>query len=107
MKANVWLWIGISLCFEILGDVFLKRQRLILAMGAYNVMLMLWFLAVRIGDNSIALPGTIWLLGGHISLVLIGCFFGEHLIFRQWLGVVLAFVALLMISLGNFVSEIR
>jgi hypothetical protein len=94
-------WLGVSLTFEALGDIATKRAYWVAALFAYNLMLGAWFLAVR-NVGVITWPGTVWLTGGQLALVAVGCgMFGEVLSFAQMIGCGFALVALILLSSGG------
>ncbi len=96
-----------SLLFEVGGDVFVKLSSnvnsgkiifTILTFISYNVMLLFWFLAIRI-DKNITVPGTVWLMAGEALLIILGVFFfKEAITVKQYVGIFLALIALFLLS---------
>jgi multidrug transporter EmrE-like cation transporter len=107
MKVKVWFFIGMSLLFEIGGDIFVKLSSnsnskkfilTLLTFASYNVMLLFWLLAVRI-DKNITVPGTVWLMAGEVLLVILGVFFfKEAITVKQYIGIFFALIALFLLS---------
>ena len=107
MKKIVWLFIFLSLMFEVSGDVFVKLSSnlyhnktifTILTFICYNIMLLFWLLAIRI-DKNITIPGTVWLMGGEVLLLILGVFiFKENISIWQYMGIALSLIALFLLS---------
>lgn len=107
MKKTVWLFISLSLLFEIGGDIFIKLSSnlnskkfilTLLTFASYNIMLLFWLLAVRI-DKNITVPGTVWLMAGEVLLVILGVFFFKEVItVKQYIGIFFALIALFLLS---------
>lgn len=100
----MYLWIAISIAFEVIGDVLVKKASLaggfwwLASFAAYSAMLLAWFVAIR-QAGVLTIPGLIWLLSGQVALVAVGVgMFGEVLSLRQIGGSALAFVALIMLG---------
>ena len=103
----VGLFILLSLLFEVSGDVFVKLSSnsssykttlTLLTFVRYNVMLLFWFEAIKI-DKNITVPGTIWLMGGEVLLVMLGVFFfKETITTQQFIDIFLALIALFLLS---------
>ena len=107
MKKLVWIFIIFSLLFEVGGDIFVKLSSnilhnkilfTILTFISYNIMLLFWLLAIRI-DKNITIPGTVWLMGGEIFLLVLGVFiFKENISIYQYVGIGLSLIALFLLS---------
>jgi multidrug transporter EmrE-like cation transporter len=107
MKQKVWFFIVLSLLFEVGGDIFVKLSSnvqsykvtlTLLTFACYNVMLFFWFQAIKV-DKNITIPGTIWLMGGEVLLVILGVFlFKETITIKQFTGIFLALIALFLLS---------
>lgn len=106
MKTKGWIWIAVSVAFEVAGDAFVKYLaasgtiRLWLAtLFSYNLMLIAWMLAIRQFQN-ITIPGMIWLLCGQVAVVVLGVgVFHEALSISQALGVGLSIIAVILLCL--------
>ena len=107
MKKPVWIFIFLSLLFEVGGDIFVKlssnleKHKLlttILTFVCYNIMLLFWLLAIRI-DKNITIPGTVWLMGGELLLLILGVFiFKETISVYQYIGIGLSLVVLFLLT---------
>jgi len=107
MKKLVWIYLLFSLLFEVAGDIFVKfssnllNNKLffsIMTFVCYNIMLLFWFLAVKI-DKNITITGTIWLMGGELLLVILGAFFfKEAITMKQYVGIAFSMIALFLMS---------
>lgn len=100
-------WVAISIFFEGFGDYFAKKwsitsysmNNFVLAVVTYNLMIVTWLFAVK-NSKEISIIGTVWLLLGHGCLILVGAvIFKETLTTAQWIGICLAAVALILMTL--------
>lgn len=106
MTPTVAIWLAVSILFEVLGDIAVKKASLgsgilwwIGALVAYNLMLFAWFLAIAYA-KEITVPGTIWLLAGQVALVAVGWgLFSEKLSGWQLVGTAFAGISLVLLSL--------
>jgi multidrug transporter EmrE-like cation transporter len=104
MRFCIWVWLAISILFEVGGDYFVKYASNTLGANSkylwaitllfYNLMLIAWMIAIH-GSKQITIPGTVWLVCGQLALVVLGiCFFGEQVTAAQKIGVGLSILAL-------------
>lgn len=106
MNIKIITWLAISILFEIVGDVGVKRASLTgsllwwsFTLIAYNLMLVSWFIAIN-EAKVITIPGTIWLLCGQLALVAVGYFiFKEHVSKYQLVGILFASLSLVFLSI--------
>jgi len=108
MTPWVWMWLIISIGFEVAGDYFVKtasntpgfnaRWLWVGTLFFYNLMLLAWMVAIQ-NAKQITIPGMLWLVGGQLTLVLLGIgFFGEHATLSQKLGVGLSVLSVALLS---------
>ena len=87
-----------------MGDIACKKASLStsiqtwgLSLLAYNLMLFAWFMAIR-NTKAITITGTVWLLAGQITLVIVGHCMGESLTIYQKAGIGLSLVSAFLLS---------
>lgn len=95
----------VSIICECFADYFVKRWTLggsgyfWFSLLMYNAMLLAW-MAIVFETKEISLVGTVWLLLCHIGLIVIGAgIFHEPINLRQCIGITLAMISLILISI--------
>ena len=94
----------IALVFYAVGEYYAKIYAntgkinvVILAMIAYMACVALWFPALK-GNNKLVLMGTIWTVGYALIGLVIGTFlFQEHCTIKQYVGIGLGILSILLI----------
>ena len=102
------IWLIISVVFFGLGEYFSKYWamhpdfwRAFWAFLAYILGTFTW-LPILLHKNHLSTMGTAWLALGVVATVSIGLFvFHERISFLQWLGIVLALIALGLLGVTN------
>ena len=92
-----WIFLLISLFFEVIGDIAVKQHWMVVSLISYNLMLLAWFKVVEAAGQKIAMPGLIWLLGCQVTVLLVGLWFGETLTTNQKIGAALSFVVIYLV----------
>jgi multidrug transporter EmrE-like cation transporter len=99
------IWVFMGICFLTYGDYLSKLWAykptiwlFLFTILVYSFSACFWFPAIY-QKNQIATMGTIWQLMGVIGAMLVGLLiFHEHLVWYQWLGLVLAIVSMLLLG---------
>jgi drug/metabolite transporter (DMT)-like permease len=99
-------WLFLSALFFALGEYLSKLwgenpslRLTAMVVGVYALGTLSWLPAL-LHRNELAIMGTAWLLLATVATVVIGFFvFGETLTILQWLGIGLALIALVLLSL--------
>lgn len=99
------VWLLISAMFFAVGEYFSKiwginpsLKLAIFVAFVYSIGSLLWLPAL-LHKNQLIIMGTIWTVLATLSTILIGAIiFHEKLTFLQWGGVILSFIALLLIG---------
>lgn len=100
------IFLFLSIGFECIADYFIKKWSLTLnsryflsSLLMYNLMLLSWT-AIVFKTKEISLVGTIWLLLCHLGLIFVGIgIFQEPITMKQGIGIALAMIALVLISI--------
>lgn len=102
----VYIWLALSALAFAAGEYASKRyingdgiRWMVVTYAAYNTGVVLWFPALR-QRNELAIVGTIWSLMSMMATVLIGVtIFHEQLSTQQIAGIVLALLAMALLSM--------
>lgn len=106
--AEFWAWFGCSLALSLFGDGAMKRAGegriswgwVCAGMVAYTLTSIGWLVMLRV--RKLSTFGTLYPLANAIGLVAIGAaVFGERLTAREWAGVGLGAVAMILLSTGK------
>jgi drug/metabolite transporter (DMT)-like permease len=103
-----YVWLLISACFFAGGEYLSKRWGMapsfnfaLLVTFVYSFGVLAWLPAL-LHKNQLVFMGTLWTVLSTLVTVAIGFFiFHEKLSALQWLGVLLAFVAMLFLTVGE------
>ena len=103
---NPFWWLLISVVFYAAGEYYSKKwsedsthTNLALLLIAYMTGVCLWLPALK-ETRTLALTGMLWLLLSIITTIALGvAVFGEKLTVFNWIGVGLAIVACILLSL--------
>lgn len=114
MKNLTLFWIAVSILFETIGDYFAKvmtMQHTFFNVSSmfifYNLMLIAWYFAMK-QSGELAITGTVWLLSGQLAVVILGVFyFKEQINSYQIAGLILALIAMLLLTVENNDSNLR
>ncbi len=102
------VWLLISAGFYIFGEYFSKRWGMhpnlitALAVAIFSFLSALFWLPALIHRNQLAIMGTIWLLLATIATVFVGVIvFQEKITPIEWVGIIMALVALAFLGFYN------
>jgi len=93
-----WLSLLFGTFFEVIGDIFFKKNFLWWGMFFYTTGTFFWAYSLRFGDLSKSI--VIFSILNLVLAVFAGVyFFHENLSWVQWLGVGFGFVSIILLSL--------
>lgn len=104
MKLSVYLWLILSIVGFVCGEYFSKKYvgdrsvyNLLAVMVSYTLGGLLWLPALCT-TNKLVVTGVIWTSLSLVATIVVGLYLGETIGFRQWVGIVLAFSAVIILS---------
>ena len=106
LSINYIIWLAVSALFFATGEFLSKKFALnpnitlvVMILLVYSVSVLLWLPAI-LQKNQLSVVGTIWSVLSLLITVLIGVLiFGEKLSFTGLIGIILAFVAIIFLSI--------
>ena len=107
LSINYIIWLVLSAISFAVGEFLSKKFALhprasyvFFILAAYCVGTMFWLPAI-LQKNQLSIVGTLWSVLGLLATVLIGVLiFKEKLSFLGFVGIILAFVSIILLSIG-------
>jgi multidrug transporter EmrE-like cation transporter len=101
------IWLVISAIFFAVGEFLSKKFALspkfslVVLVAVVDVISTLFWLPAMLHKNMLSVTGTMWSILSLITTVLIGLLvFGEKLSFIDTLGLITAFISIILLSIG-------
>lgn len=106
LSINYIVWLIFAALFFALGEFLSKKFALnpnltlvIIILVVYSVSVLFWLPAI-LQKNQLSIVGTMWSVLSLLTTVLIGVLiFGEKLNFTGFIGIVFAFLAIILLSI--------
>ncbi len=99
-----WFFLILAIVAEVIGTSFLKQENIFYALSMMSIFIALsyYFMGKAIVKIQVGIAYAVWELLGAVLIILVAFFiFGERLSPTQIFGLILAFIGIIMINLGE------